>query len=189
MCVCVCVCAINNDNNLIFILVEPPFRKGRNTFESTHFVELSPFVDHFALMTYDFSSPRPGPNAPLSWMTYSALSLIPPDTRSNRQLTGKLLLGIPFYGYDTDIDFGQSSALIGSQYIELLKEKKPLKIEWDETAHEHKFSYNTKEGNRHVVYYPSLKFLETRLYLAKDLGVGISIWEIGQGLNYFFDLL
>lgn len=44
-------------------------------------------------------------------------------------------------------------------------------------------------GLRHTVYYPTPAALETRIKLASELGVGLSIWELGQGMDSFLDLL
>ncbi|VDO35998.1 unnamed protein product, partial [Haemonchus placei] len=39
------------------------------------------------------------------------------------------------------------------------------------------------------IYYPSLTSLEMRLNLARKFGVGAAIWDFGQGLNYFTQVL
>lgn len=44
-------------------------------------------------------------------------------------------------------------------------------------------------GAAHRAYYPTPWMLAKRLQLATALGTGVSIWEIGQGLPYFYSLL
>lgn len=79
-------------------------------------------------------------------------------------------------------------AIIGSDYLSLLELHRPL-LQWDENSAEHFFIYSDDKHVRHAVFYPSLTSISMRLEEARSWGAGISIWEIGQGLDYFCDLL
>lgn len=99
-----------------------------------------------------------------------------------------MLLGLNFYGNDYLMPSG-GRPLLGHEYIELLKQHDPTLI-WNnvQRTKEHVFDYS-KTGMHHEVYYPSLDSIQQRLDLAKQYGLGISIWEIGQGLDFFYELL
>ncbi|XP_076916601.1 uncharacterized protein LOC143576380 [Bidens hawaiensis] len=148
---------------------------------------LSDAVDGYSLMTYDFSNPQnPGPNAPLKWIR-STMQLLLPDGSQN--LARKIFLGINFYGNDYVLKGGGGGgAILGRDYLSLLEKHKP-ELKWDEKSGEHFFLYSTDDNDQHVVFYPSLSSIEMRLDEARSWGAAISIWEIGQGLDYFFHLL
>lgn len=190
------------DRNLQLVFVIPPLNSIENNpdmFTSTDMARVSNNVDGFSLMTYDFSSTyRPGPNAPIGWV-HACLQYLLPVSAAKRQrdtkidmktvsyqLAGKILMGINFYGNDFVLPRG-GAPILGHEYLSLLRTHKP-KLFWDEQSMEHYFDYEERL-NRHRVFYPSLKSISLRLEEAQTWGVGLSIWEIGQGLEYFFDLL
>ncbi|KAK6920021.1 Glycoside hydrolase family 18, catalytic domain [Dillenia turbinata] len=132
-------------------------------------------VDGFSLMTYDFSSPHnPGPNAPLEWIK-AVLQLLT-MTKGNGNLAHKIFLA------------AVGGAIIGRDYLSLLAKHRPA-LQWEKRSGEHYFFYLDDENIKHAVFYPSLMSISMRLEEAKSWGAGISIWEIGQGLDNFFDLL
>ncbi|XP_053697930.1 chitinase domain-containing protein 1 [Sabethes cyaneus] len=168
------------------ILVIPPARKETyDLFSRKHFETLVPIVTAFSLMTYDFSSvQRPGANAPLYWVKNAVMHICPDSASDLERKRAKILLGLNLYGSDFTPNGGQP--IVSHEYLALLKHLKGH-LTFDEHDVENFFEVKTSTG-RHMVFYPTLYSINARLKLARELGTGISLWELGQGLDYFYDL-
>lgn len=171
--------------NLGCILVVPPSQRGPDLFNENHFEKLWQSVTAFSLMTYDFSSyQRPGANAPLYWMK-RVVEHICNKSHKLKEKRAKILLGLNFYGYDFTPEGGE--AVLGESYLNLLKHVKG-RLKLDEKDQENYFEVKTTTG-KHFVFYPTLYSIQQRIDLARELGVNLAIWEIGQGLDFFYDLI
>lgn len=78
-------------------------------------------------------------------------------------------------------------SIISTELLRIIGKQQPL-IEWEGVFMEHYFDYAGLDGP-HRVYFPTPRSLEVRLELFLRLGLGLSIWELGQGMTRLFDLL
>lgn len=156
---------------------------------------LTPSVDYFVIMAYDFhrrSSPVAGPVAPI----FGGKELWDSDISQHMRdfllvaPKEKLLLGIPFYGYEwqtTSRDpqahtFPETGATASfSRVQEILAQSKELKVEtgWNEQALSPYITYQ-KGKDIFVIYYENSRSISYKLDLVNQLDLaGVAIWALG----------
>lgn len=164
-------------------------------------------VDYIVIMAYDFhrrSSPQAGPVAPLfggkqNWDMDISLQL---QAFLDKVPSQKLLLGVPFYGYEwqtvsgdaqanTYPDSGSTASYARVQ--ELLSRKDELQLEekWNEAALSPYLSY-TEDGETFLVYYENSRSLSYKLDFVNQLDLGgIAIWALGYegDFNELWDVI
>jgi len=165
--------------DLKLLLVVPPER-SKGYFGATDLKSIATSVHKIIVMTTDFSMGQPGPSAPLGWQMRAIEKLCDDD-----EIREKMMLTVAFEGHH--LRGKQTSELPGKKFIELLSKFKP-NVKWDSKSEEHVAIYRTN-GVKNLLNYPSLLSLTRRIAAARQLGVGLAVWGVGQGLNYFFDLL
>jgi len=133
--------------------------------------------DLIVLMAYGFrtaSSTTPGPPADLPWVSRTvgfASGLIPPQ---------KLLLGVPFYGYDWNTASGPPArALHYSELAELVRAR-GITPGYDEASQTATLSYSDG-GQRHEVWYEDARSLAAKLDLVEQYSLaGAAAWRLGH---------
>ncbi|MBU0978422.1 hypothetical protein KKF92_01180 [Patescibacteria group bacterium] len=156
---------------------------------------LTPYVDFFVIMAYDFhrsSSSQAGPVAPLLGGTKYWDSDINSHLK-NFLLTvprEKLILGIPFYGYEWQTTSTDSQsmtfpdtghAVVYSRIQELLSDSGPYQVteHWNEAALSPYLTYQD-QGKTYVLYYDNARSISYKLDYVNQLDLaGIAIWALG----------
>jgi spore germination protein len=146
--------------------------------------EIAKYSDNVVIMTYDehgYSS-GPGPVASYGWvrdvMKY-AVGQIP---------AGKILMGVPGYGFDWTVGKKGARYISYSQAVNLASSK-GAKIKWDNAARVPYFKY-TQNGQSHEVWFERKFSLEQKLDIVKEYNIGgIALWRIGLEDAGFWDVI
>ncbi|KAK6112600.1 Glycosyl hydrolases 18 family protein [Brugia pahangi] len=131
-------------------------------------------VDFVNVMTYDYNSDHFVGVSPFEWIRRN-LEYILSDSSIN---SSKLLMGLNFYGYASQQT--TVKAVIGKDFIEYVTSQSGT-LFWNSVTKEH---FLKTKGEDFCIY-PTLASLQIRRDLANHFNVGLGIWELGQGLNYF----
>ncbi|GKU80543.1 LysM peptidoglycan-binding domain-containing protein [Paenibacillus sp. L3-i20] len=136
-------------------------------------------VDFVILMTYEWgwSGGPPRAVAPLNEVVKVlnyALSVIPP---------GKIVLGMPLYGYDWPLPYvqgGQWAPSISSFEAVKRAAKYGSTIFYDESSQSPYYNYYDEEGKPHVVWFEDARSVQAKYDIVKMFKLrGVSFWVLG----------
>jgi spore germination protein YaaH len=153
--------------------------------------DLDPFTNYFVVMTYDYTMPgssSAGPNSPLRGSgdlfehdiikNISELSKLIPSN--------KILLGIPFYGYQWNtVDSSKYSPVESKgttaslERIEEMLRDKTLELLWDRNTLT-PYGIASSSGQISQIYFENATSMKLKLDFVKSANLGgIAIWALG----------
>jgi spore germination protein YaaH len=157
---------------------------------------LAEHVDYFVVMTYDYTMPgsnSAGPNAPLrgsgNQFEHDVIKNIAEITKLVP--SKKILLGIPFYGYEWDtIDESKYSpveskgSVASLERIDSLLNEKTLELIWDRNTLT-PYGISTESGQTSQIYFENETSIRLKMEFVKSANLGgIAIWALGyEGSN------
>jgi len=136
-------------------------------------------ADYVVLMTYEWG------------YTYGPPMAVSPLDRVRQVLdyavsampAGKVLLGVPNYGYDWTLPYRQGSAaraLTNTGAVTLAGQAKAA-IEYDPHAQAPFFRYADSEGRQHEVWFEDARSLRSKYALVAEYGLGgVSFWNLNS---------
>jgi spore germination protein YaaH len=157
---------------------------------------LEPYTNYFVVMSYDYTMPgsnSAGPNSPLrgsgDLFEHDVIKNISEITKLVK--SEKILLGIPFYGYEWDtIDASKYSPVESKgvtaslERIEQMLNDKTLELVWDRNTLT-PYGIASESGQITQIYFENAASMKLKLDFVKSANLGgIAIWALGyEGQN------
>lgn len=143
-------------------------------------------IDAFVIMGYDFHTPS-GNSGPISPMegSYSILGFM--QSYLEKVSPDKLILAVPYYGYDWPVpSVGDRARTKSRPYAEIISSSKSSDIQWDDTSQSPYYNYKDAEtGEQRVVHFENTRSLAIKYdFINRKELRGVGIWALGyDGLN------
>ena len=145
-------------------------------------------ADFVVLMTYEWG------------YTYGPAMAVSPINRVRQVLdyavsvmpAGKILLGVPNYGYDWTLPFTQGSAARALTNVQAttLAGQAWAEIRYDSVSQAPFFRYNDSAGRLHEVWFEDARSLRAKFRLVPEYGLGgLSFWNLNNLYRTIFLLL
>lgn len=136
-------------------------------------------VDYVVLMTYEWG------------YTYGPAMAVAPLNMVRRVLdyavqvmpAGRILMGIPNYGYDWTLPFAQGTAARSLTNMEAvtLAGQAGAGIQFDQAAQSPFFRYYDRDGRQHEVWFEDARSLRAKYALVNEYGLaGVSFWNLNN---------
>ena len=136
-------------------------------------------VDYVVLMTYEWG------------YTYGPAMAVAPLDKVRQVLdyavqampAGRILMGVPNYGYDWTLPFAQGTAARSLSNIEAvtLAGQVGAGIQYDQTAQSPFFRYYDGGGRQHEVWFEDARSLRAKYALVNEYGLaGVSFWNLNN---------
>ena len=146
---------------------------------------LAPNFDLAVVMTYDYhyAGGPAGAVSPLSWVDdviNYATRYIPPS---------KLLVGLPFYGYDWDVTAGGWASPAEYSDIQQTVFDHGGQIKMVPSTQTPVYRYDDEDGDQHEIWFENSTSLGYKINLAEQHGLaGWGAWRLGQEDQNFWSL-
>lgn len=146
--------------------------------------QIGQIADLVVVMAYDYSysTSAPGPVAPLWWVKNVA------DYTINIMPRGKILLGLPTYGYNWAT--GTPTTTVTLNKLNDIKQNYKVTEHFDEDQVSPYYTYTDNNGLYHQIWFENETSLRAKLSVVSDNQLaGISFWRIGNGFTDLYKLL